>query len=78
MPTCLRTHACPCEQGEDPLEPFGVYDTRTAQEIYEPAEEGGETEGDEEAAEKPSDPSHPQIEWWHKRVREGPREPAAK
>ena len=54
-----------------------MYDTRTAQEIYEPPaeEEGEEGEDDEDAGEK-NDPSHPQIEWWHKRVKEGPRKPA--
>ena len=34
-------------KGQDPLEPFGVYDTRTAKEIYEPEEAAAEE--DEEA-----------------------------
>jgi len=57
-------------QGEDPLEPFGVYDTRTAQEIYEPEEEEGEEEEEEEPA---ADPSHPASGWWKERVRGGER-----
>ena len=55
-------------QGEDPLEPFGVYDTRTAKEIYEPEEEDSEEE--EEPA---ADPSHPASGWWKEWVKGGER-----
>ena len=57
-------------QGQDPLEPFGIYDTRTAQEIFEPAEEEEEEDDDEK------DPSHPNSHWWEKAVKEGQRQPA--
>jgi hypothetical protein len=55
-------------QGQDPLEPFGVYDTRTAQEIYQPEEEGAEDGG--EAA---RDPARPQSGWWKERAKGGER-----
>jgi hypothetical protein len=53
-------------QGQDPLEPFGIYDTRTANEIYEPEEgaaDNTEAEGE--------DPSRPNSHWWARRVKEG-------
>lgn len=72
-------------QGEDPLEPFGVYDTRTAKDIYEPAEEeeGAQDEADEAGEDEDGeaeakDPSHPENQWWKKAVKEGQRKPVEK
>ena len=55
-------------QGGDPLEPFGVYDTRTAQEIYQP-----EVEDAEDGGEAARDPARPQSGWWKERAKGGER-----
>lgn len=55
-------------QGGDPLEPFGVYDTRTAQEIYQP-----EVEDAEDGGEAARDPARPQSGWWKERAKRGER-----
>ena len=58
-------------QGGDPLEPFGVYDTRTAQEIYQP-----EVEDAEDGGEAARDPARPQSGWWKERAKGGERKAA--
>ena len=64
-------------QGEDPLEPFGVYDTRTAQQIYDgdAAADGKEADADAENPVEVKDALHPLNQWWKQAVKQGQRKP---